>query len=166
VRIRKARSPASPEAARVAALRMLERRPHAERELARKLVLRGYERETVDGIVGRLRETGLLDDEKFARDFARWRMSGSLEGRGILAMRLVARGVPRKLAEETAEAAMTNEEEADRAVTAARKYVKRHPADDAAGRRKLYSFLARRGFPPEAIRRAVRATGVTEGDSD
>lgn len=153
---------ASSEAVRFKALRLLERRPHAERELARKLLLRGFEGEAVSRAVVRLREIGLLDDEKFARDFVRWRLAGRAEGRFLLAQRLKARGVERKLAEGVAAEMLSDTAEADLAKAAAVKFVKRRRGRDPDGRRKLYAFLARRGFAPEAVRAALKAVGAEE----
>jgi regulatory protein len=168
MRIRKVSGTAasSTEAARFKALRLLERRPHAEREIARKLALRGFEDGTVARVVDRLKEHGLLDDDRFAHDFVRWRLAGRAEGRRLLAGRLIARGVERGLADRVAAEMLPEPEERALAVEAARKFVKRHPADDLKGRRLLYAFLARRGFGADAIRRAVRLAGADGEDID
>lgn len=134
-----------------AGLRILASRPHAAAELRRKLRRRGYEREEVEGVVGRLAQAGYLDDAEFARSLVGWRSAG--RGRRAIASELAARGVSR----EDAEAAL-GDLDRDQEVAAAAALVARIlPA--GAGEREVARAagrLRRRGFAEGAIRSALR----------
>lgn len=53
------------------ALRLLRHRDYAARDLARRLVDRGLDAESVERVLVRLRESGLVDDRRYARERAR-----------------------------------------------------------------------------------------------
>src|SRR5260221_4891926 len=82
-----------PEAAREAALRLLERTRRTRSDLSRRLIERGFAPGTVDDVIERLKAVGLVDDAEFARAFlsGRWgrraagwrRLENDLRGRGI-----------------------------------------------------------------------------------
>ena len=55
------------------ALRYLARRDYSEVELSRKLTQRGVAQDIAASISGRLVETGLVSDERFAEIFCRYR---------------------------------------------------------------------------------------------
>ncbi len=89
------------------ALRLLERRPFARRDLGRRLRLKGHLPAAVDTALERAERAGLLDDERFARHFVQTRTA---RGRGPARLRreLIMQGVPdavvdRVLAEEVSE---------------------------------------------------------------
>lgn len=159
-------------AARWSAMRMLERRPHAIGEIRRKLERKGYEPAAIEAAVDRLKDQGLLDDEAFAAAFVRSRLARKPTGRRLLAMQLHVRGVDRTVATAAASAAGTAE--ADRAVEAARQYLRRKPFKHAGARTReaamersrLMGWLFRQGFDPDAARKALAVAGVPEEDAD
>jgi regulatory protein len=61
------------------ALQLLSQRPHFKQELARKLSLRGFDRESIENTLARLVEEKYLDDDSFALDWA----AGALRRRGL-----------------------------------------------------------------------------------
>jgi SOS response regulatory protein OraA/RecX len=61
---------ASEEAAKEAALRLLERGPRTEREIVDRLLGRGVVPDAVEGAVARLRRVSLLDDRAIVRAFS------------------------------------------------------------------------------------------------
>jgi regulatory protein len=143
------------EGAYRALLCMLERRPFAVRDLARRLVLRGNPPEAADRAVDRAIAAGLLDDERFARHYVQTRAA---RGRGPARLRLelvnmgvAAPVVDRILAEELPES-----EAADRVLALARKRVSQLEGLDRATRlRRLLAYLARRGYTGREVRRLV-----------
>ncbi len=169
-RARPAKDPGDAGAARWQALRLLERRPQAERELADKLRRRGYEAGVVATVLARLRDTGLVDDAKFAGQFARSRVAAKPVGRRLVAAKLAAHGVERHLAEEAAGAAVAERDERELAAEAVRRYLRRRPfkfaghrgPDAAKERQRLFGFLMRQGFDAGLIRRVL--AGDTETD--
>jgi len=139
-----------------AALRSLERRAHAERELTIKLERKGHTRLAIAPAIDRLRRLGLLDDLAFARAFI---ASKSERGRGPIRLRhdLSALGVPRDaalkaLAEFTA--GVADPLERPRALIARRvRSLASLPIE--ARRRRLIAFLTRRGYGGSDARKLV-----------
>lgn len=153
------------------ALRMLVFRPRAAAELRRTLIRKGEPAEHVDAALERLSAAGLIDDRAFARQFARSRSAGAGASRRRIQQELNRRGVERgvtdgAIAEVYEEEAIDEGEVAERA---ARKKL-RSLADLAPDvrNRRLFAFLARRGYDSGDIRRAIEAvTGEAapiEGD--
>jgi len=151
------------------ALNMLAFRARSSAELARLLVRKGEPKELVDRAVVRLLEQGLLDDAAFARSFARAKVLGAQQSKRRVQQELARRGVARPVS-DAAIATVFEEEGVDqRAVVeqAARKKLRSlTKVDPAVRRRRLYAFLARRGYDGEDIRRAMEAVGeeLTEGE--
>jgi regulatory protein len=144
------------------ALHFLGYRARSEKELRDRLGRYGYGKETVQAVVGRLKELGYLDDEQFARFVAREkarrygpkRVLGELRKSGVDAE--LARGV---VDEEFA--GRSELEEASSA--AARRYNKRGSNAEA---RRVYGFLMRRGYSAgvcaEVAREYRGASGAEE----
>ena len=165
MRPRRARRPDDERAAREKALELLDYRSHAAAELSRKLSLRGYEPGVIRSVIASLREAGLLDDARFAEDFAASRLSMRPQGARLLVSRLRARGVDKETAEAAVGKALGGRDETSGAVQSARRYLKHHRgALDRRLTRNLQGYLARQGFDFGAISAAVRAVGVEEED--
>ena len=136
------------EASYRVAIRMLASRPRAVNEVLRRLRDRGHNPSAAAEAVGRLETKGLLDDEEFARHFARVR---SARGHGAprLLTDLLARGVERRLAERAIDVVL-DAEGVDASVQARSLAKKRLgqlgslPPDTL--RRRVLSYLGRRGF--------------------
>jgi regulatory protein len=156
------------EAARQAtydrALNLLAFRARSSTELARSLVRKGEEKPHVDWAIARLQEHGLLDDAAFARSFTRARVLGAKQSRRRVQQELARKGVTRAVADE-AITTVFEEEEVDQGsivVDAARKKLRSLAGlDPAVRRRRLYAFLARRGYDVDDIREAMNAIGST-----
>ena len=136
------------EAAYRVALRVLGARPRSLRETLRALRDKGHEFRAATHAVQRLEAAGLLDDDAFARHFARTRSA-----RGHGAVRLVAdlraRGVDGSVAERAVQE--TLEAEGPDPVSQARDLARKRstqlgdlPRD--VKRRRLMAYLGRRGF--------------------
>ena len=147
------------EAAHRAALRALGRRAHARLDLRRRLLQKQHPPAAVDGALDRLAAAGLLDDARFAREYAATRATrGGGRGAARLVRDLVTQGVDRRVAEEAARAALADEG-VDPDVAA--RVVAERRARQLAGlpgpvrRRRLLAFLARRGFTGPEVRQLV-----------
>jgi regulatory protein len=142
------------------ALRLLEFRARSVAELRRSLVRKGEPVADVEAAIRRLLAQRLLDDAEFARQFARAKVTGAGASRYRVVQELARRGIPRALAESAVDA-LRDEEGLDAAATirqvADRKWRTLVRLDPVTGRRRLYAFLARRGYNPEEIRNAMRA---------
>jgi regulatory protein len=155
----------SEEAAKEAALKLLERGPRTEREISDRLLGRGYAADAVERAVGRLRRVALLDDRAFVRAFVRSELMRRPQGRHLLAGKLRRRGVPTPLIEEMEEVIADDADlsdrslatERDRAVRAAEGLRRRYAGrPDEERRRKLQGALLRRGFSWDTIRDLMR----------
>jgi len=136
------------------ALNLLAFRARSARELGRRLMEKGASADCSDKVIAKLREVGLIDDADFARQVARSKISGGASRRR-LHQELFKRGVARDVADE-AVTEVLEDENIDEVAVAERVARKRLPslasADPQSRRRRLYSFLARRGHDSETIR--------------
>ncbi len=146
------------------ALDALSRRSRSESELRRWLVERKYEPDEVNGVIDRLMASGLLDDAKYAEQFARSRLLyRKLSKRRVLG-ELSRRGIARELAASAVAQVMEDEGLTDAdglQAVAERKWRTLSRLDPVVARRRLMGFLARRGYDGDAVRAAVKA--VTKG---
>lgn len=151
------------------ALDMLESRSRSVAELRRGLIRKGEPPADVDAAIDRLRRAGLLDDGNYARQLARTKALGAGHSRRRIGQELAKRGVERSVA-DAAIADVFDEEGVDETVSidrAARKKARSLGALDPKTRqRRLYAFLARRGYDSDAIGAAIRrALGDETNDS-
>src|SRR6266849_93065 len=77
-----------------AALRALLRRAHSVHEMKKKLERRSDNKLLVQLVMARLKENGLIDDARYAKQFARQRTETRKQGKFRVARDLRARGVP------------------------------------------------------------------------
>ena len=145
------------EGAERAALRALARRAHARCDLERKLVKKQHPPAAVDAALARLVARGLLDDRRFAEQYAAVRAA---RGRGPvrLVKDLLSQGVERRIAEDAVRRAL-DEEGIDPAIEARAVAVKRaRQLGDLPGpvrKRRLLAFLVRRGYGAAEVRELV-----------
>jgi len=125
------------------ALRILSFREHSERELFNKLRQRGFEAEKIMKLIHRLKDTGVLDDRRFAVAYARWRRK-KLYGDRKIYSELLNKGVDRDIIDEAMEVVSAEMGEKEAAMTLARK--------KGSKGEKLFRFLLQRGFSVEIAR--------------
>lgn len=149
------------------ALNLLAFRARSSRELARALERKGEEKAHVDWAIERLADQGLLDDAAFARSFARARVVDAKHSRRRVQQDLARKGVSRSLSDEAIDTVIEEEGIDQLAIVeeAARKKLRSLSGlDPAVQRRRLYGFLARRGYELDDIRRALDAIGSSLGE--
>ena len=136
-----------------AALRLLEARPRAEREIRDRLRRKQFEPEQIDATIARLRDLGLLDDAQFARLWVANRAATSPKGAQALRYELISKGVDRQIAGEIVEDALDPATEAEMCEQVARKALPRYASspDRATFQRKLGGLLQRRGFAWDTV---------------
>lgn len=140
------------ESAYQAALRYIALRPRSEKEVRQYLERRGLGREIVEGLLGRLSESGWVDDGAFAAFWVDNREAFRPKGRWALSAELRAKGVDG----ETIEAALAPLDEEESAQRAAEKVLRRYAAlDGETFRRRLLGYLQRRGFALDVCRHTV-----------
>ena len=137
------------------ALRYLEYRPRAEAEVRRRLREHQIPDEVIDPVIERLRNSSLIDDARFAKEWVDNRSTFRPRGRRALEMEMRQRGLPGEAIQE----AITDLDENALALQAARKQVRKlQNLEWLDFRRKLSSFLARRGFNYATIAPVVTQT--------
>lgn len=135
------------------ALHILGYRARSEGELRERLKRVGYAQTTVEEVLSRLGELGYLDDEEFARNTARAK-ARSYGPRRIYGD-LRKKGVGEELAREAAEAQFPEDSQLAAALSAAGRRYNAEERSDAVARR-VYGFLARRGFSADVCAEVAR----------
>ena len=140
------------------ALDLLSARAYTTRNLRRKLTQKEFEPDEIESAVNRLLDAGLLDDAKYAREFARQKLTTGGSSVRRVQRALVVKGISSELARTATDVVIDEEQvEIEQSIeSAARKKVASMgdlPRD--VKRRRLFAFLARRGFEISDIKRAV-----------
>lgn len=144
------------------ALTMLAFRGRGSVELARALVRKGEAKPHVDLAIARLQEQGLLDDAAFAESFTRARVLGAKQSRRRVQQDLARKGVSREVSESAISAVFEQEgvDQEEIVVDAARRKLRTlMKLEPVVRRRRLYAFLARRGYDADDVRKAMQAVG-------
>jgi regulatory protein len=140
------------------ALAALARGAKSTRDLGRWLAQRDHAPEDVSAVLTRLTERGLLNDADYAVLFARSRATTRGMSCRRIAAELAKRGVARDLVDAAISEVMADESIDERAMveTAAKKKFKTlAKLEPDVQRRRLYGFLARKGFAPDLVRETV-----------
>lgn len=141
------------------ALDMLEARARGVDELRRLLVRKGEPPAEVDETIERLKRAGLLDDAAYARQLARSKALGGGASRRRIQQELARRGVAREVSTEAIATVFEGESVDEQKLierAAAKKLRTLARLDAPTRRRRLYGFLARRGFDADDIQRVMR----------
>ena len=147
------------------ALQLLGVRARSVAELRRALIAKGADVADVDDVLVRLQDQKLLDDAEYARQFARNKVVSAGASRLRVVRELGRKGIARSVADEAFDA-LPDTEGLDTESTvhrvAEKKWRSLGRLDDVTRRRRLYAFLARRGFNPDEIRSAMDKLGESE----
>ena len=146
-----------------AALRALMRRAHSVHEMRLALERRAEDKSSVRCILARLKQEKLLDDARYARQFARYHAESRRRGRFRIARELRARGVPDRHIRPALDEVFA---ELDEATLVRQRLARRlrHLSGTLDDRKlaSLYRSLLRAGFSSDVVRRELRA--LTEMD--
>ncbi len=140
------------------ALDMLEARARGVAELRRLLIRKGEPEADVDAAIERLKANGVLDDANYARQLTRSKALGAGHSRRRIQQELTKRGVAREISDEAIEEVFEDEgvdEEASIERVARKKLRMLTRADGPTRKRRLYAFLARRGYDSDDIQRVM-----------
>ena len=140
------------------ALNLLAARPYTTRSLHRKLIQREYPAADADDAIRRLVANGLLDDAKYAEQYARSKMAITGASRRRLQQDLFRKGIKPEIANEAIDSVIEQENIDTGAVVervARKKLVQMGDLEPFVLRRRLFSFLARRGYDLDEIKSVV-----------
>jgi regulatory protein len=145
-------------------VRFLRVRERTRREVGDYLRRRGHAAELIARALDEMRETGLVDDARFARVFLRDRQRLHPESRAAVLRELRARGVEPEIAQEAlAGADPPWDDEAMARDALARRWTR---WGEEARRERAVRFLRARGFDPGVIRAVIeRLEGGARGEA-
>jgi len=146
------------------ALDLLSARPYTVRQLRRKLIQKEVPADEADAVIERLVGAGLLDDERYALAYARSKLVGQGSSARRISQDLARKGVSTELSKQAIEQVVIDEEIDTRAVierVARKKLASMGDLEPVVLRRRLFAFLARRGYEMDEIREVVAAVGKT-----
>ena len=140
------------------ALNLLSARPYSTSALYRKLIQKKYSAADADDAIRRLVDNGLLNDAKYAEQYARSKILGTGASKRRLQQDLYRKGIKSDVA-TTAIANVLEQEEIDPAVViervARKKLAQLGDLEPLVLRRRLFAFLARRGYDLDEIKSVV-----------
>ncbi|MFH1031013.1 MAG: regulatory protein RecX [Chloroflexota bacterium] len=134
------------------ASRYLIHRPNSEAELKVKLSQRGFDSDTREAVIAKLKQQGLVNDMAFARFWVDNRESFNPRSRWLTKLELKKKGIAGEIVEE-AVGLIDDEENAYRIATGKARSLS--GLDYESYRRRLGDYLKRRGFSYEVIDRTV-----------
>jgi len=140
------------------AVRALMRRAHSVHEMKQKLERRSENKLLVQVVMARLKENGMIDDARCAKQFARQRTESRKQGKYRVAHDLRARGIPdRHISSALEEVAQTSDEAAMVRQRIERKLRSYRGEIDEKKMASMYGSLLRAGFSADVVRRELRA---------
>jgi regulatory protein len=157
-----------------AAIKILMRRAHSVSEMKKALIRRTADEDLIQKVLARLKQNGLIDDARYAKQFARQRTEIRHQGKYRVARELRARGVPDRHIETAIEEASATTDEAAtvrQRIDRKLKFLRGPRTGERIDEKKiasLYRSLLRAGFSSDTIRGELkRATSddIPEIDS-
>lgn len=137
------------------AIAYLGAKPRTRKGIAQYLARKELQEDNIEYALNRLESEQLVDDEHYARQFAKSRLQNGLKGRLMIKQELQQRGIPQKTAAE-ALAGLDRDSELIAARALAAKKSSSMKGDLKQRKTKLTAFLMRRGFPGDIVREAIR----------
>jgi regulatory protein len=135
-----------------AAVRLLCYRPRSEHEMSQCLARLGFDNDTIEMVLTKLKEQGLLNDIDFATFWRDTRQSFSPRSQWLTRVELKQKGVPAEIIDQVA----SNINDNDNSYNAAKKKaLSLKKTDYQLFRRKLGEYLKRRGFGYNVIIKTI-----------
>ena len=149
------------ETAFLYAYKLLGYRGRSEKELTRRLGMRGFEEPVIEKVIIRLKSSGLLDDRKLASSLVRYAVeSRKLSTAGVRKF-LMERGIPRDLITD----ALADMDETETARRLVERKLAAWEKRGVSGQpfhltpeitKKLYGILYRNGYLSEVIKKTLK----------
>lgn len=144
-------TPDEQKKARMKAMRLLEHMDRTEKGLTDRLKQEGFSGEAIQDAVNYVKSYGYINDARYAQHYISYRLG--IKSKQKILQELIQKGIDRKIAQMAWEEAAELEEPDERALlrrTIEKKYDPNTALDEKEMRR-LYAFLARRGFQSDDI---------------
>ena len=137
-------------------------RPRSEFELRERLQRRGFDGDSVDAVLAKLKEQGLVDDTAFAQFWRDNRQSFSPRSQWLTKLELRQKGVAADIIDQVVDA-VDNTDSAYRAALSKARSLSQ--SDYQSFRRRLGEYLKRRGFGYGVINHTVERIWQEQGRS-
>ncbi len=149
--------------AKISAFRFLKIRQRSVHELREKLTQKKFPKAIVEETIAFLLEKKFLDDRAFAKGWVRYRQARPY-GAQKIRMELRQKGIDEDTIREELANAFGDYVEADVVLELARRRAVRYQGIDPVKRKKrIFDFLARRGFGLDAITKVLKVIASPEG---
>jgi len=143
-----------------AAVHYLSYRPRSESELRERLRQRGFDGDSQEAVITKLKEQGLVDDMAFAQFWKNNRESFSPRSQWLTKLELKRKGVATDIIDQVVDAI----DDDDSAYRAALSKARSLPQSDYQGfRRRLGEYLKQRGFSYGVINHTVERLWQEQG---
>ncbi len=130
----------------------LARRDHSEKELSDKLRGKGFREPIIIGLIEDLKQSQLINDGTFSRQFARNKIIQKSIGRRELAFSLKQKGISKDILEATLEEVYSEYDEKELALRLANQKLKTiKNIEPIKVKKRISDFLFRRGFNWEIV---------------
>ena len=140
-----------------AALKYLSYRDRSEFEIRERLSQKEFSQEVVGEAVRWLTDLGYLNDERFALNWSRYRVSTKKFGAYRLRNELSAKGITTEIIDQALRVVYSETNEGDLARTLAQKKISQLKGVDPKSKsRRLAQFLQRKGFPSDTVFKTVK----------
>ena len=133
------------------ALRFVAHRARSEAEVTSYLVRRGYSQAVTEGTLEKLRSFNYLNDERFARDWARSRLENQGYGPKRIEHELETRGIAEALIRAAVRETFGHGVEAEQARLILKNNFKGKTLEDPKILRRAATFLQRQGYSNSVI---------------
>ncbi|MDD5730079.1 MAG: regulatory protein RecX [Candidatus Omnitrophica bacterium] len=134
---------------------LLKYRPRTEKEICARLKRKNFEAGVIKTVLDFLKNRNFIDDESFARIWVESRIKKPL-GLRRLKEELRVKGINKEIIERALnEIKKGYDEEETINVLISQKLEKSKGLDPEKAKRRIYAYLLRRGFSPEAVITAV-----------
>ncbi|MCQ2455088.1 MAG: recombination regulator RecX [Clostridia bacterium] len=140
------------ERAKSRALWYLDRGAHTEKGLYEKLIKAKFKKTSSAKVISRLKELGLLDDNRYAEIYAERLFESNISKRQIY-YKLTEKGISRDLAKQTVEGLPENEEAQIKNLIE-KKY--KNKIGDKENIKKVYAALVRKGFSFGGVKNVLK----------
>src|SRR5215470_17874880 len=142
---------------------MLMRRAHSVHEMKKKLLRKADSELLAQVVLARLKESGKLDDSRYAKQFARQRSEVRKQGKFRIARDLRARGVP----DRHVNAAIAESADSENEAALVRQRIERKLRSlrgEISDKKfaSIYRSLLAAGFPADLIRRELKSLTLEE----
>jgi regulatory protein len=125
-------------------------------EIRKKLKQKKISGKTIDKVIAHLNELGLTNDEEFAKQLIKEKISRKPVGKKLLKQKLYEKGVPKPVSEEVIENVFKDVDEKSLAMENFKEYFAKIKAfDKQKQKRKTFDYLVRKGFDFDVINEII-----------